>query len=153
MCIRMVSSGVRHRTCSHALDRDRHSQLLDRSQCTSLENSVGFLRRTKRRKSFAALRSQYPRRTPLPPRLGMALWPSVVIWTRLRIRFAQSSMKSFAHPRHDRPTRYETTNFVSASIPTHVQTSPQPSCFFSALTFFAFAPTKHKFHHIEDGAL
>src|SRR5437667_6720657 len=29
-------------------------------------------------------------------------------------------------------------------MPTQVQTSPQPSSFFSAFTFFAFAPTKHQ---------
>ena len=38
---------------------------------------------------------------------------------------------------------YLTHNFVSASSPVYVQTSPHPSSFFSALTFFAFAPTKH----------
>src|SRR5947199_9086354 len=53
-------------------------------------------------------------------------------------------MNSRAQPPSLPPTRYDRTNFVSESIPTQVQTSPHPSAFFSALTFFAFAPTKHQ---------
>src|ERR1700686_5457134 len=50
-------------------------------------------------------------------------------------------MKSSAQSAPRPPMRQETTSLVSASIPTHVQTSPQPISFFSGVTFLAFAPT------------
>ena len=41
-------------------------------------------------------------------------------WTLPLMRLAQSSMNSIAHPASRPPTRQETTNLLSVSIPIHV---------------------------------
>jgi hypothetical protein len=65
-----------------------------------------------------------------------ALWPSVVICTRLRIRDLQSSMKSSAQPVPRPPSKYKTYRFRIRidPYPRPIPPIAPSSCFFSALT-------------------